>query len=49
MNLCFWLIRPPRAADGPIGPELWARLARSLFLLAAMFLAASLLAAQGGG
>jgi len=46
MNPCFWLIRPPRAADGPIGPELWARLAGRLALLAAIYLAASLLAGR---
>lgn len=46
MSPCFWLIRPPRAADGPVPPELWARLAGRLLLLAALFLAASLLAAR---
>jgi hypothetical protein len=44
MNPCFWLIRPPRAADGPIGGELWARLAGRLLLLVALYLAAMLLA-----
>lgn len=46
MNPCFWLIRPPRAADGPIEPGLWGRLAARLLLLAALFLAAMLLSAR---
>jgi hypothetical protein len=44
MNPGFWLIRPPRAADGPVAPELWARLALRLAALGAIYLAATLLA-----
>jgi hypothetical protein len=46
MNPCFWMIRPPRAADGPVGPELWTRLATRLAALALLFLATSILAAH---
>lgn len=46
MNPCFWLIRPPRAADGPVGREVWARLAARLVALALLFLLASILAAR---
>jgi hypothetical protein len=45
MSPCFWLIRPPRAADGPVPPAFWARLAGRVLLLAALFLAASFLSA----
>lgn len=44
MNPGFWLICPPRAADGPIGPKVWARLAARLLLLAILFSTATILA-----
>jgi hypothetical protein len=31
---CFWSIRPPVAADGPLPPSLWRRLAFSVTGLA---------------
>lgn len=46
MNPCFWLIRPPRAADGPVPAALWQRLGRTLLLLLAIYLAAMVLAAR---
>lgn len=37
MHPCFWLIRPPTAADGPLPPGLWRRLATSVTGLALYF------------
>lgn len=45
MHPCFWMIRPPTAADGPLPPRLWRRLAISVSGLAVYFLLALLLAA----
>jgi hypothetical protein len=45
MNPCFFLIRPPRAADGPLPPALWHRLGRVLLTLLAIYVAAMVLAA----
>lgn len=45
MNPCFFLIRPPRALDGPLPPSLLPRLGRTLAALLAIYLLAMLLAA----
>lgn len=42
---CFWMIRPPTAADGPLPPRLWRRLAVCVSSLALYFMLAMLLAA----
>ncbi|MCS6876913.1 MAG: hypothetical protein N2038_00050 [Geminicoccaceae bacterium] len=46
MNPSFFLIRPPRAADGPVPRVLWLRLARATGGLLLFYLAATLLAAS---
>lgn len=45
MHPCFWMIRPPTAADGPVPARLWRRLAAALSGLALYFMLAVLLAA----
>lgn len=45
MNPCFFLIRPPRALDGPLPPGLLLRLGRTLSALLAIYLLAMVLAA----
>ncbi len=45
MHPCFWMIRPPTAADGPVPPRLWRRLAACVSGLALYFVLALLLAA----
>jgi hypothetical protein len=44
MHPCFWDIRPPRAADGPVPPRLWRRLAFSVSALLMLLVAMQLLA-----
>lgn len=45
MHPCFWSIRPPTAADGPLPPRLWRRLAFSVTALA-LYLGLAMLVAR---
>ena len=47
MHPCFWIIRPPRAADGPLPGRLWRRLAVSASLLLAIYLGSLALITSG--